>query len=245
MLAADKLLLQSNIKQRTIQLREKELNLFNNNFSSVGTQSAVLAGFTVTALVEINITPEASMFWKALLHICTVTSICANLTCLTFSTLVSVWGSQMALRGKDGSVGEAVEQMVAERKIIFRAFGLGLVANLMSVMSACWLLMDPVIAAIASLGVLLTLINLAFSAKRIFDAFRVADSDVVNFDDITSVFSKFPFMGRKIRGQTTSTAVTDTTNIIRRSHSRDDVNEEEYENAQLEAALQRGLDSHV
>ena len=30
MLAADKLLLQSNLKQRAIQLREKELNLFND-----------------------------------------------------------------------------------------------------------------------------------------------------------------------------------------------------------------------
>ena len=30
MLAADKLLLQSNVKQRAIQLREKELNLFND-----------------------------------------------------------------------------------------------------------------------------------------------------------------------------------------------------------------------
>ena len=43
MLAADKLLLQSNLKQRAIQLREKELNLFNENFNAVGTQAAVLA----------------------------------------------------------------------------------------------------------------------------------------------------------------------------------------------------------
>ena len=33
MLAADKLLLQSNVKQRAIQLREKELNLFNDKCS--------------------------------------------------------------------------------------------------------------------------------------------------------------------------------------------------------------------
>ena len=37
MLAADKLLLQSNVKQRSIALREKELKLFNTNFSAVGT----------------------------------------------------------------------------------------------------------------------------------------------------------------------------------------------------------------
>ena len=37
MLAADKLLLRSTVKQKTIELREKELNLFNANFSAVAT----------------------------------------------------------------------------------------------------------------------------------------------------------------------------------------------------------------
>ncbi len=44
MLAADRQLLETNLKQRAIQLREKELNLFVENFSSVGTQAAVMAG---------------------------------------------------------------------------------------------------------------------------------------------------------------------------------------------------------
>ena len=38
MLAADKMLLQANIKQNTVQLKEKELNLHNDNFTAVGTQ---------------------------------------------------------------------------------------------------------------------------------------------------------------------------------------------------------------
>ena len=36
MLAADRMLLESNMRQRAIQLREKEINLFTENFSSVG-----------------------------------------------------------------------------------------------------------------------------------------------------------------------------------------------------------------
>ncbi len=39
MLAADKLLLRSTVKQKAIELREKELNLFNSNFSAVATQA--------------------------------------------------------------------------------------------------------------------------------------------------------------------------------------------------------------
>jgi hypothetical protein len=58
MLAADKLLLQSNVKQRSMELRDKELKLFNTNFSAVGTQAAIMAGFTLTSFVEIDLPPE-------------------------------------------------------------------------------------------------------------------------------------------------------------------------------------------
>ena len=40
MLAADKLLLQSNVKQRAIQLREKELNLFNDKCAAATAATA-------------------------------------------------------------------------------------------------------------------------------------------------------------------------------------------------------------
>lgn len=55
MLAADKLLLTSRIKQNATQLKEKEFALHNVNFSTVGTQAAVIAGFTMTALIEIRV----------------------------------------------------------------------------------------------------------------------------------------------------------------------------------------------
>ena len=58
MLAADKLLLQSTVKGRAMELREKELKLFNSNFSAVGTQAAIMAGFTLTSFVEIDLPPN-------------------------------------------------------------------------------------------------------------------------------------------------------------------------------------------
>mmetsp|Transcript_42689 Transcript_42689/g.138473 ORF Transcript_42689/g.138473 Transcript_42689/m.138473 type:complete len:106 (+) Transcript_42689:80-397(+) len=99
MLAADKLLLQSNVKQRAIQLREKELNLFNDNFNAVGTQSAVLAGFAMTSFAEIDLPHNAYFATKACLHLFVTISICANLMCTASTTFVSVWGSGKALRG--------------------------------------------------------------------------------------------------------------------------------------------------
>ena len=96
MLAADKLLLQSNVKQRSIQLREKELRLFNTNFSAVGTQAAIMAGFTLTSFVEIDLPPNRD-FSKSLLHFFITLSICLNFVCVAMVLFVTVWGSGKVL----------------------------------------------------------------------------------------------------------------------------------------------------
>ena len=119
MLAADKLLLQSNVKQRSIELREKELKLFNSNFSAVGTQAAIMAGFTLTSFVEIDLPPEKHLA-KALLHFFVTTSICINFVTVAMVTFVTVWGGGKALRGQDGSMDYAVDEMNNERTFIVR-----------------------------------------------------------------------------------------------------------------------------
>lgn len=120
MLAADKLLLQSNLKQRSIELREKELKLFNTNFSAVGTQAAIMAGFTLTSFVEIDLPPEKHIA-KLMLHFCVALSICVNFLCVAMVTFVTVFGSGKALRGQDGSMDFAVDEMNRERPFIVRA----------------------------------------------------------------------------------------------------------------------------
>ena len=142
MLAADKLLLQSNVTQRSTQLREKELKLFNTNFSAVGAQAAIMAGFTLTTFVEIDLPPNKPTA-KTMLHTFVTISICANLVCVATVTFVSVWGSGKALRGKDGSMDIAVEGMNAERTLIFAAFAIGTLACLGCLFSAAWVLMEP------------------------------------------------------------------------------------------------------
>ena len=92
MLAADKLLLQSNLRQNAIKLKEKEFTLHHDkyaasfqtqtllatnspthpntrcahahSFSNVGTQSAVLAGFAITALIEFQPPPGTNRILK-------------------------------------------------------------------------------------------------------------------------------------------------------------------------------------
>ena len=156
MLAADRSLLEINLRQSAIKLREKELNLYVENMGAMATQAAVLAGFTTTCLIEITI-PKGTSFWPLLfLHFSAIVSICANITCVSLSTITNIWGSGKALRGKDGSMDEAVDGMSKERNQIFIAFAVGLTGNLACVLSTCFIIMEPPVSFVAVLIVLYT-----------------------------------------------------------------------------------------
>ena len=64
-----------------------------------------------------------------------------------------MWGSGKALRGKDGSMDEAVDGMHNERAFIFGCFGVGLITTLLALMSASWILMTLEVAMVATLGI--------------------------------------------------------------------------------------------
>ena len=119
MLAADKLLLRSTVKQRTIELREKELNLFNSNFSAVATQAALLAGFSM-AFLEMSVHLHGLHFnpiAKGLLHLFATICICCNIFVVSIITFVSVWGSGKALRGRDGSMSKEEVVRIADERL--------------------------------------------------------------------------------------------------------------------------------
>jgi hypothetical protein len=102
----------------------------------------VLAGFTTTCLIEINLPPSAHPVAKSFLHCAAIFSICSNITCVSLTTITNIWGSGKALRGKDGSMDEAVEGINDERGIIFRSFACGLAGNLCTVLGACFIIME-------------------------------------------------------------------------------------------------------
>mmetsp|Transcript_76076 Transcript_76076/g.150764 ORF Transcript_76076/g.150764 Transcript_76076/m.150764 type:complete len:228 (-) Transcript_76076:537-1220(-) len=184
MLAADKLLLRSTVKQRAIQLREKELSLFNDNFNAVGTQSAVLAGFAMTSFAEIDLPHNAFYAQKACLHLCVTISICSNLLCTASTTFVSVWGSGKALRGKDGSMDKAVDGMHDERAFIFSCFGVGLITTLLALMSASWILMTAEVAIVATMGISWCIFIIIRQATRIYAKFGLSAAESTSFADI-------------------------------------------------------------
>lgn len=151
----------------------------------MATQAAVLAGFTTTCIIEITIPDTANIYMKSLLHICGIVSICSNITCVSLSTITTIWGSGKALRGNDGSMDEAVEGINNERGIIFNAFALGLAGNLCTILCACFMIMDPPVSFFCA-GILVYTLWLIFSnARRIQAKFSLGDS-AVRLDDLTS-----------------------------------------------------------
>ena len=185
MLAADRSLLEVNLRQSAIKLREKELNLYTENFSAMATQAAVLAGFTTTCLIEITVPAETSYFARNCLYVSAITSICSNITCVSLSTITIIWGTGKALRGLEGSMDEAVDGMSKERSKIFNAFALGLAGNLMTVMSTCFIVMSPPMSYILMAVVLYTASFIYLNAQRIQKRFNLAESDSVQLDDLT------------------------------------------------------------
>ena len=151
----------------------------------MATQAAVLAGFTTTCLIEIHIpvsnTPKLAVYF---LHFSAVVSICSNIACVSLSTITSIWGSGKALRGKDGSMDEAVDGMNKERGLIFFAFSLGLLGNLSTVMGACLIIMEFPMSFIASLIVLFTAWQIFSNARRIQKRFLLTET--VRLDDLTN-----------------------------------------------------------
>ena len=153
----------------------------------MATQSAVMAGFTLTSFVEIDLPPN-KMVAKAMLHFFITMSICSNFLCVAMVTFVTVWGSGKALRGLDGSMDVAVDGMNGERAFIFTAFAVGVLATLGCLFAAGWVLMETEIALIASVLVLTTMYMVIAEARRIHNRFYLAPDEHVTFEELRDIF---------------------------------------------------------
>eukprot|EP00542_Grammatophora_oceanica_P021798 CAMPEP_0194054004 /NCGR_PEP_ID=MMETSP0009_2-20130614/52077_1 /TAXON_ID=210454 /ORGANISM="Grammatophora oceanica, Strain CCMP 410" /LENGTH=315 /DNA_ID=CAMNT_0038702345 /DNA_START=196 /DNA_END=1139 /DNA_ORIENTATION=+ len=199
MLAADKLQLQSSLKQQATALKEKEFNLHHSNFMTVGTQAAVLAGLDITMFIEFN--PPNNETWggrndtllsiqmiprilKFLYYITIVTAFCANMVVVSHTTALSVLGAGLALRGPDGSMVTATDGLYEERRSVFTVFGIGLTSTVASVCLCVWLILQWEAALACMLATAYTLWMIHRNYKRVVSRFQYNEADTVDFSDI-------------------------------------------------------------
>lgn len=195
MLAADKLQLQTTLKQQATALKEKEFKLHHENLMTVGTQAAVLAGLDVTMLIELTPSPESDwnidpQFWfvprtiKFFYYITIVSAFCANILVVGQTTVLSVMGASLALRGPDGSMMTATDGLYDERASVFRAFGYGLASTLCSVILCVWLFLPPECALFCMICTVYTVEKMKRHYLRVQQKFLFKEEDTVDFRDL-------------------------------------------------------------
>mmetsp|Transcript_4063 Transcript_4063/g.11959 ORF Transcript_4063/g.11959 Transcript_4063/m.11959 type:complete len:213 (-) Transcript_4063:217-855(-) len=141
MIAADRAQLESHFKQLTLQIREKEVSVFTDNFAILSTQAAFLCGLGFSGLTMVPRwqrpgvpPPVALLTFYGLASI----SIGFNILTMAISSWSMIFGPSLAIRGADGSMSRAVAGMYQERKWTLRFFWLGIAHIMLSVVALCW-----------------------------------------------------------------------------------------------------------
>ena len=215
MLAADKLQLQTTLKQQATALKEKEFKLHHENLMTVGTQAAVLAGLDVTMLIEL--TPALDSDWnftgfeqkhlaflrylprivKFFYYVTISTAFCANILVVGQTTVLSVMGASLALRGPDGSMMTATDGLYDERSTVFRAFAYGLASTLGSVVLGVWLILPPEAAFVCMVCTCFTARLMRNHYRRVRLRFKFDEEDTVDFSDLFDGVGNVKLDGKK------------------------------------------------
>ena len=111
-----------------LAIRERELKLYTQNCRAIGTQAALLAGFAYggCCLGSYLFPEESSDSMRAAYLVAMTWAMGLNVYCLFSSTLCTMLGPGLALRGPDGSMEQAVEGLAIEYRFTFVVYVIGL-----------------------------------------------------------------------------------------------------------------------
>lgn len=133
MLYADKNDLQRQLKLNLLKIEERELIYFTDNCYNIGTQAALLAGFSFSALMQASaiagtMNKGIQGAWASI----TVLAMVFEIMALVKATQLAITGPGLALRGPEGSMTHAISVMRIEYRKIGQLFYAGLAFTLMS-----------------------------------------------------------------------------------------------------------------
>ena len=111
-----------------LAIRERELKLYTQNCRAIGTQAALLAGFAYggCCLGSYLFPEDSSDSMRAAYLVAMTWAMGLNVYCLFSSTLCTMLGPGLALRGPDGSMEQAVEGLAIEYRFTFVVYVVGL-----------------------------------------------------------------------------------------------------------------------
>ena len=182
MLFADKQALETELKVSLLEIRERELNLYASNCRNIASITCMLAGFAYVTLTFEQGNSEtfegASARGKWLYELVAYSSLILNSVSMFGSTVCSMLGPGLALRGQDGAMDQAVEGLALEYRTIFMLFLTGILSFylcfsifLMLDTTSDWL--DWMLHVALILGFLFFLRSTLVACKRIYKKFRL------------------------------------------------------------------------
>ena len=178
MLFADKRALQTNLKLDLLEIREKEVKFYTTNCSNRGFLSSVFSGFASAALMtHVPKQPRLLHFSYLFFTICALWLL---LTALVSTTLLAMLAPGLALRGPDGSMNVAIDNLIGEYRTAFLQLLLGLLALHFSVCFFCWLQMPFDWLAVVMTFLVITSLAIELRFVRVtFAKFRLPSEQVV------------------------------------------------------------------
>jgi hypothetical protein len=251
MLAADKLQLQSQLRQQAVSLKEKEFNLHHSNLMTVGTQAAVLAGLDITMFIEFTPAPVSEWNYVIVPRVLSFVyytmisaAFCSNMMVVSQTTALSVLGAGLALRGPDGSMMVATDALYGERERVFSIFARGLALTVSSILVGVWLMLNWETALMCWMVALYTCHAIYSNYSRVATVLDFDERDTVDFHDIMNGPGNVRLHRRK-RNETNQQHNRGNTSSSRRytvsGESNPDESEESYSSGDVEMQAQQKL----
>eukprot|EP00310_Coccolithus_braarudii_P015460 CAMPEP_0183339692 /NCGR_PEP_ID=MMETSP0164_2-20130417/6529_1 /TAXON_ID=221442 /ORGANISM="Coccolithus pelagicus ssp braarudi, Strain PLY182g" /LENGTH=329 /DNA_ID=CAMNT_0025509739 /DNA_START=53 /DNA_END=1042 /DNA_ORIENTATION=- len=177
MLLADKHDLKQRLKLQMLQVEERELNLYCTNSNTLGTQAALLAGFSFTALLEVPWDQvrekEGALFIEVFAVCFTAIGLLLEVMAVMKSAQLSIAGPKLALRGPDGSMTHAVLVMRWEEKRMHYYFYGGLLCFHFGTLSVFWGLYTWQTATAVSVIMVIGLAWMLCDTNQLFHALKL------------------------------------------------------------------------
>lgn len=173
MLNADKQFLLSQIKVRLLQIREKELHFYVTYLESLATKASILAGFGYFEFTLVNMPEDLPLIGVVIYRATNILALCINLGVVLVTMQLSILAPGKALRGPEGSMSEAVDNLRAMKKHVFVAFICGIIVYACNGIMYSWLVFNSLSFALVTMAILLIVCLLISKGIWTYAHFRI------------------------------------------------------------------------
>ncbi|KAG8462485.1 hypothetical protein KFE25_010310 [Diacronema lutheri] len=173
MLWADKRALEQRLRVDMIGIRERELDFYSANLQAIGLQAGIFASFLYPAIIYIVI-PEGKNDTLITAYLClTAMAFGLHMLAVVNSMMCAMLAPGLALRGPNGAVHRALDDMLEEYRLTFFLFVLGILAYGLSAVLLCFVIFTWTVALTTALVAIYFFVLGYFEFARVYSRFKL------------------------------------------------------------------------